>query len=146
MASEKLSDLRAERRASVKRDAEGKAQRGVSVVIREDRRGNEWEMEEREDGEGRRVRARFRCVMVGKGIGEVREQMGLERRDRDLSCGRRLNWVREAREEIEFEESDRLVRLGVGGRAVMVVRLLEAAERVVREGNFLVISTIFGER
>lgn len=103
-------------------------------------------MEEREDGEGRRVRARFRCVMVGKGIGEVREPMGLERRERVLSCGRRLNWVRDAREEIEFEESDRLVRLGVGGRAVMVVRLLEAAERVVREGNFLVISTIFGAR
>lgn len=47
---------------------------------------------------------------------------------------------------MEFEESDRLVRLGVGGRTVMVVRLLEAAERVVREGNFWVIPTIFGER
>lgn len=47
---------------------------------------------------------------------------------------------------MEFEESDMLVRLGVGGRTVMVVRLLEAAERVVREGNFWVIQTIFGER
>lgn len=47
---------------------------------------------------------------------------------------------------IEFEESDRLVRLGVGGRVVIIVMLLEAAERVVREGNCLVILTIFGVR
>lgn len=72
--------------------------------------------------------------------------MGLERRERVLSCGRTLRCVRDAREVIEFEESDRLERLGVGGRVVIVVTLLEAAERVVREGNCLVILTIFGAR
>lgn len=46
---------------------------------------------------------------------------------------------------MSFEERDRLVRLGLG-RAVIVVRLLEAAERVVREGMFFVILTIFEER
>lgn len=93
-----------------------------------------------------RVLARFRCFMVGKGIGEEREWMGLERRERVVSCGRRLKWVRDEREEMSFEESDMLMRLGVEGRVVIVVRLLEAAERVVREGNFLAILTIFGKR
>lgn len=46
---------------------------------------------------------------------------------------------------MEFEESDRLVRLGVGGRAVMAVSLLEAAERIVREGKSLAMATIFGK-
>lgn len=103
-------------------------------------------MKAREEGEGRRVLARLMCFMAGKGIGEEREWMGLERRERFVSCGRRLRSVRDEREEMSFEERDRLVRSGVEGRAVIVVRLLEAAERVVREGNFLVILTIFGER
>lgn len=71
--SEKFSDLRAGRRASVKRDADGRAHRGVSVVTREDRLGNEWEMEERDERDGRRVRARFRWVIEGNGIGEESE-------------------------------------------------------------------------
>ena len=102
-------------------------------------------MKAREEGEGRRVLARLRCFMVGKGTGEEREWIGLERRDRFVSCGRRLKPVRDEREEMSFEERDRLVRLGLG-RAVIVVRLLEAAERVVREGKFFVILTIFEER
>lgn len=60
----------------------------MSVVTREDRRGNDLGMEEREEGEGRRVRAKFRCVMFGNGIGEEREWMGLERRERVVRCGR----------------------------------------------------------
>lgn len=73
MTSEKFSNLRAGRRASVKRDADGRAHRGVSVVIREDRLGNEWGMEDREEREERRVRARLRWVIEGKGIGEESE-------------------------------------------------------------------------
>lgn len=84
--------------------------------------------------------------MRGKGIGEERESIGFERRERVVSRGRRLKSVRDAREEMELKESDRLVRLGVGRGAVMAVRLLESAERVVREGNLLTIATIFGER
>lgn len=42
-------------------------------------------MKAREEGEGRRVLARLRCFMVGKGTGEEREWIGLERRDRFVS-------------------------------------------------------------
>lgn len=45
-------------------------------------------MEERDEGEVRRVRARFRWAMVGNETGEESDWIGLERRERVVSCGR----------------------------------------------------------
>ncbi len=82
---------------------------------------------------------------MGKTAGEETETRGLDRRVRVARYGRMARDLKDARVVNKFEERFRDVRLGVASVVVMVVISLEATESEVREGKFLVKSTILKE-
>lgn len=140
---EKLRVVREGRRATVRRDAEGRAARGVLVMRREFSDGKVWGTGERASREGRCVWVRSREVRVGKrSLEEFRVVRGLERRERVVRFGSEVRGDRQLRERRRLDSRERILSEGVFSVVVRVVRALEVAERVVKEGKEEVRSTI----
>lgn len=108
--------------------------------------GNDEGIGLREEKVGRSVEFRSRRLSFGNTMrlsgGEESDVRGLARRERVWRMGSAVNGRMCSRVVKALEERSNLVRNEVARGRVMSVRLLEARERVVSEGNIAVKSLI----
>ena len=112
---------------------------GVWLVRSDVSAGNDIGIGLRERRVGRRVDVRSRCLSFGKTAifsgDEESDVRGFARRERVWRLGRTVSgWMRSMVVKVLTERSS-FVRSVVWRGKVMSVRLLEARERVVSEGN-----------
>ena len=104
--------------------------------------GNEMVIGLREERVGRRVDVRSRCLSFGKIVplsgGEEREVRGFALRERIWRLVSAVSGWMCSRVVKALEERSSFVRSRILRGNVMSVRLLEARERVVSEGNMAV--------
>ena len=105
--------------------------------------GNESGIGLREERVGRSVDTRSRCLSFGKIMppwsgGDESDVRGFALRERVWRLGRAVSGPRCERVVKALEERSNFVRSGVLRDDVISVRLLEARERVVNEGNRVV--------
>lgn len=129
----------------VKRDDEGRTERGVLFVIIEVTEGKLKARGEIYSTDGIRVRVRSRCATLGnrRGIWQVTVFKGFERSDRWVKPGIEVRKERESRFSKAFEASFKVFNRGVVRGPVIVPMLLDETERDVKEGNKLVSLTTY---
>lgn len=127
----------------VNRDEDGRMDKGVLFVRIEVSEGKIKASGERYETDGMSVRVRSRCVRLenSRGGWVATDFKGFERRERLLK-GIEVRQERESRLWKAFELRLRILSRGAGSGAVMVLMLLEEADRDVKDGNELVNFTI----
>lgn len=119
---------------------------GVLLVRSDASPGNDKGIGLREERVGRSVDLRSRCLSFGNTMslsgGEESDVRGFARRERVWRLGSVVSGRMRSRVVKALEERSSFVRSEFVRGRVMSVRLLEARERVVSEGNIVVKSLI----
>lgn len=129
----------------MKRDEDGRPERGVLFVIIEVSEGKLKARGERHSTEGMSVSVRSRCEILGnrREVLQATVFKGFERSERSIKEGVEVRYERESRLSKAFEARFKIHSRGARRGAVMVPMLLEETEREVKEGNRLVRFTTY---
>ena len=129
----------------MKRDEDGRMERGVLFVIIDVSEGKLKASGERHATVGMSVSVRSRCATLGnrRGVLQAIVFKGFERSERWVKEGVEVRYERESRLSKAFEARLKIHSRGVRRGAVMLPMLLEETEREVKEGNRLVRFTTY---
>lgn len=130
----------------MKRDEDGRTDRGVLFVIIEVSEGKLKARGEIYATDGMSVRVRSRCATLGnrRGVWQVTVFKGFERSERWVKPGIEVRQERGSRLSKAFEARFKISSRGVAMGPVIVPMLLDETERDVKEGNKFVRLTIYG--
>ena len=124
----------------MKRDEDGRTDRGVLFVIIEVSEGKLKARGEIHATDGMSVRVRSRCATLGnsRGVWHATVFKGFERSERWVKPGMEVRKERESRLSKLFEARFKISSRGIIREPVIIPMLLDETERDFKEGNMLV--------